>query len=126
MERLPSRALPRLPRIWLATRTPVLTGADVSASGSAVAARAVGLAGTLASRIASASYGAGVLEFRLRSGLVLLLGDAGDVKLKVAVAERVLPLLPAGSTFLDVSTPGRPVSGTGAPPTAVQRSSSRG
>ena len=64
--------------------------------------------------------------FHLRSGLELLLGDGGDIKLKVAVAERVLAVLPSGSTYLDVSVPGRPVSGFGSPsPTALQ-SSSRG
>jgi hypothetical protein len=64
--------------------------------------------------------------FHLRSGLELLLGDAGDVKLKLAVAERVLPVLPQGSTFLDVSIPGRPVSGTGSPTAPTPQTSSRG
>ena len=126
METLPARALPKLPRIWLSTQTPVRVGAEVSAAGAAVAARAVGLAGTFAPRVASASYVGGVLEFKLRSGLQLLLGDGGDIRLKVAVAERVLPLLPSGSTFLDVSSPGRPVSGTGSPLIVTQRSSGRG
>lgn len=126
MEALPARALPKLPRIWLSTRTPVRTGVDLTAAGTAVAARALGLAGSLAPRVASASYAGGALEFHLRSGLDLLLGDGGDIRLKVAVAEGVLPVLPAGSTFLDVSSPGRPVSGTGSPTLAVQASSSRG
>lgn len=126
MEALPARALPKLPRIWLSTRTPVRTGEELAAAGTAVAARALGLAGSLAPRVASASYAGGVLEFHLRSGLDLLLGDGGDIRLKVAVAEGVLPVLPAGSTFLDVSSPGRPVSGTGSPTQAVQASSSRG
>ena len=68
----------------------------------------------------------GALVFRLRSGLELLLGNGGDIKLKVAVAERVLAMLPAGSTFLDVSTPGRPVSGYGSPPSFAPPSSSGG
>jgi hypothetical protein len=67
-----------------------------------------------------------MLVFHLRSGLELLLGDASDVRLKAAVATRVLPLLPLGSTFLDVSIPGRPVSGTGSPPSLQPASSSRG
>ena len=53
--------------------------------------------------------------FHLRSGLELLLGDGTDVELKLAVAARVLTVLPPGSTFVDVSVPGRPVSGTGSP-----------
>jgi cell division protein FtsQ len=126
IERLPASALPALPRIWLSTHTPVRTGADLSASGTATAARALGLAGTFETRVGSASYTNSVLVFHLRSGLELLLGDAADVELKVAVADRVLLQLPPGSTFLDVSVPGRPVSGIGSPTIDTAKSSSRG
>jgi cell division protein FtsQ len=126
MQPLSSTAVPRLPRIWISTRTPVHLGAELTAAGSAVAAHAVGLAGSFAARVAVASYADGELIFQLRSGLELLLGDGGDIKLKVAVADRVLTMLPAGSTFLDVSSPGRPVSGYGSPPTSASQSSSRG
>ena len=123
MERLPATALPRLPRIWISTRTQVRIGSELTAAGAAIAAHAVGLAGAFAARVASASYTDGVLAFRLHRGLQVVLGDAGDIKLKVAVAERVLGMLPAGTMFLDVSVPGRAVSGTGSPPPT---SSSRG
>ena len=126
IEPLSSGAVPRLPRIWISTRTPVRTGAEVVGSGSSTAARAVGLSGAFAHRIASASYSDGALVFRLYSGLQVLLGDAGDIKLKAAVAERVLPRVAPGSTFLDVSMPGRPVAGTGSPTIAPPASSSRG
>ncbi len=126
MERLPATAVPRLPRIWISTRTPVRTGAGLTAAGAAPAARAVGLAGAFAARIDSASVTNGTLVFHLRSGLALLLGDGGDIKLKVAVASRVLAILPTGSTFLDVSSPGRPVSGIGSPPALPPASSTRG
>jgi len=126
MEPLSSTALPGLPRVWISTRTPVRLGADLTAAGAARAAHAVGLAGAFAPRVASASYAEGVLIFHLRSGLELLLGAGGDIKLKVAVAERVLGMLPAGSDFLDVGSPGRPVSGYGSPPSFAPASSSRG
>jgi cell division protein FtsQ len=126
MERLTSTAVPRLPRIWISTRTQVHAGAQITAAGAATAAHAVGLGGAFAARVDSASYTGGMLVFHLRSGLELLLGDASDVRLKAAVATRVLPLLPLGSTFLDVSIPGRPVSGTGSPPSLQPASSSRG
>jgi hypothetical protein len=126
MERLPSAALGKLPRIWISTHTQVRTGTDVAVAGAATAAHAVGLAGPFAARIASVSDTNGALVFHLRSGLELLLGNGGDVRLKVAVAERLLAVVPAGSTFLDVSSPGRAVSGTGSPLPAVPRSSSRG
>jgi cell division protein FtsQ len=126
MERLSATALPRLPRVWISTRTMVRLGAELTAAGSATAARAVGLAGGFATRVDSASYASGVLVFHLRSGLQLLLGDGSDIKLKVAVANRVLAMLPSGSTFLDVSSPGRPVSGYGSPPSFAPTTSSRG
>ena len=126
MARLPATAVPRLPRIWISTRTPVRIGAELTAAAGAAAAHAVGLAGPFAARIDSASKVNGTLVFHLRSGLALLLGDGGDIKLKVAVAARVLAILPAGTTFLDVSSPGRPVSGIGSPPSLAPESSSRG
>lgn len=126
MERLPSSAASKLPRIWISTRTPVQTGAEPTAAGAATAAHAAGLAGAFGARVDSVSYTDGLLIFHLRSGVELLLGGGNDVKLKVAVAERVLAILPPGSTYLDVSNPGRPVSGTGSPTSVLLQSSSRG
>jgi hypothetical protein len=104
----------------------VRTGAELTAAGAATVAHAVGLAGAFAARVAFASYSGGALIFHLHSGMELLLGDGGDIKLKVAVAQHVLAMVPAGSTFLDVSSPGRPVSGTGSPLPGAPASSSRG
>ena len=117
MHRLPLRAVPNLPRVWIGARTPVRIGSVLDVQGSAAAARAVGLAGTFAARVTSASYASGSVVFHLRSGLEVVLGDPTDIRLKVAVAERALQALPAGSTLLDVSVPGRPVSAIG--PAAV-------
>ena len=126
MERLPATAVPRLPRIWISTHTLVRTGAELTAAGAAATAHAVGLAGAFAARVDSASDRDGTLVFHLHSGFELLLGDSRDIKLKVAVAARALAILPTGSTFLDVSSPGRPVSGIGSPPSLLPESSSRG
>lgn len=126
MERLPALADRRLPRIWVSGHTPVAVGAELDTAGAAVAARAVGLSGAFAARVATASYTAGTLVFHLRSGLDLLLGDGGSVRLKVAVAEHTLAAVPSGSTFLDVSVPGRPVSGTGTPDSVGLQGSSGG
>jgi cell division protein FtsQ len=115
VERLPAHADAKLPRIWILTRTQVHTGSELASANAAGAARAVGRAGAFAARVATALYTEGALVFRLRSGFELVLGDAADIGLKVAVAERVLTMLPPGSTYLDVSTPGRPVSGTASP-----------
>jgi len=126
MESLPSTAAPSLPRIWLSTHTPVRTGVELAAAGAATATHAAGLAGAFGARVTSVSSTDGSVVFHLRSGLELLLGDPGDVKLKVAVASRLLPILPSGSTYLDVSIPGRPVSGYGSPLSVEPQSSSRG
>jgi cell division protein FtsQ len=126
MERLAATALPKLPRIWISTRTSVRTGTELTAAGAVTAAHAVGLAGAFAGRIGSASYTDGALVFHLRSGVEVLLGDGADIRLKVAVADQVLAVLPSGSTFVDVSNPGRPVSGIGAPASFSTQTSSRG
>jgi cell division protein FtsQ len=130
IERLPFHGLPRVPRVWVSSRTAVGIGDELTVADATTAAHAVGLSGRFAARVASASYTGGTVVFRLRSGLTVVLGDGGDIKLKVAVAARLLPKLPLGSTFLDVSIPGRPVSGTGSPlslsPSVTPASSSRG
>ena len=126
MERLPLQTDPALPRVWVPAHTPVLVGSTLGLTRARVAVRTLGLAGTFAPRIATATYTQGALVFHLRSGLQLLLGAPGDVKLKVAVAERALASLPSGSTFLDVSVPGRAVSGLGSPLAVATAGSSRG
>ena len=53
------------------------------------------------------------LTLVLRSGLELRLGDAGDLRLKLAVARRILLLQGAETSadYLDVTVPERPVVG---------------
>jgi cell division protein FtsQ len=125
IERLPLREDPKLPRVWVAGSTPVRIGAILSAATGA-AARAVALAGPFGFRVASATYAKGLLVFHLRSGLEVFLGDTADVGLKAAVAARALATLPAGSTYLDVSAPGRAVSGVGVPTAILLQGSGRG
>jgi len=49
----------------------------------------------------------------LRSGLELRLGDASDLKLKLAIARRVLAAVGGGrGSYVDVSVPERPVAST--------------
>ncbi|HKC77530.1 MAG TPA: FtsQ-type POTRA domain-containing protein, partial [Gaiellaceae bacterium] len=124
MQSLSSAADPRLPRVWVSGHTTVAVGAILAAAQTRVAVRAVGLAGAFGSRVGTATYSGGTLVFHLRSGLQLLLGSPNDVKLKVAVATRALAMVPSGSTFLDVSVPGRTVSGTGSPALPAPQASS--
>jgi cell division protein FtsQ len=125
IERLAPRADPKLPRVWIPGRTSVRIGATL-AGGTGAAARAVALAGPFATRVASATYANGLLVFHLRSGLEVLLADPVDIELKVGVAARALATLPSGSTYLDVSVPGRAVSGVGVPTAILLKGSGRG
>jgi len=125
---LSSRADPQLPRTWLGAGA--AKGVQIGeilplATGGAVT-RALGLAGGFRRHVSTASYAAGELVFHLRSGLELLLGAPTGVPLKVAVAARVLRLVPPGTRFVDVSVPGRPVSGTTISTTLSTQGSSGG
>lgn len=53
------------------------------------------------------------LTFLLASGIELRLGDLRAIRLKLTVAEQILPKLrgTGGYAYLDVSVPGRPVAG---------------
>jgi cell division protein FtsQ len=125
--RLAPHDRPKLPRIWVQSSTPLRPGMMLGPANGGAVARALGLAGAFAARVTAASYPGGVLLFRLRSGVELVLGAPTNIHLKIEVASRTLVLLQTGSTFLDVSVPGRPVSGTtrGGASLLVQ-SSSRG
>jgi cell division protein FtsQ len=108
------RRYPALPRIWLPHAAPVAVGQFVQPQGAGSAARALALAAgaRFPARIDTAAIVRQELVLRLHSGVELRLGEPADVRLKLAVARRALRGLPAGTTYLDVSVPGRPVAGT--------------
>lgn len=109
---VPPRARPSLPRVWIPRTTHVVVGGFLPANHAAAIARSLALAGRFPGRIVSARLTRDGLRFRLRSGLELRLGDPTDIRLKLAIATRALHVLPAGSTYLDLAVPGRPVAGT--------------
>ena len=100
-----------LPRLWEPASLRPVAGGFLAAGAGGVAARSVGLAARFPVRVRTASFAGGQLVFRLRTGLELRLGEATDIRLKLAVARRALHVLPADAAFLDVSVPGRPVAG---------------
>lgn len=110
--RVPRTKRPELARIWVGRDVPLSPGSLVDGD-LRVAVRAVApLAGSrFPGRVASVATGDAELTLRLRSGLELRLGQPADVELKLAVAGRILPLLPRGSGYLDLSVPDRPVAG---------------
>jgi cell division protein FtsQ len=114
MTRIPPRTYPGMPRIWVPRATEVLVGAFVDPDRAGSVARALALAAGVGfpARIATAAMAHGELVLHLRSGLELRLGEPTDVRLKLAVARRALRGLPAGTAYLDLSVPRRPVAGT--------------
>jgi cell division protein FtsQ len=109
--RIAPRTRALMPRIWVPAATPVQAGVFLSPALGGDAAPALALAQGFPVRIATATLVRGQLAFQLRSGVELRLGEPNDVRLKLAVARRALPLLPGGTTYLDVSQPDRPVAG---------------
>jgi cell division protein FtsQ len=101
------------PRLWLRKDVAVRLGGTLPAS-FAPATRALEAARDV--RLSAGVKGVrtidGELVLVLRRGPELRLGGATDLRLKLTVARRVLPLLEHDSAYLDVSVPERPVAGT--------------
>jgi cell division protein FtsQ len=113
--RVPRSKRPELARIWAAQDVPLEPGAIVDGDLRTAVGAVAPLAGVrFPGRVVSVVTEEDQLTLRLRTGLELRLGEPTHVDLKLAVAGRVLPLLPAGSGYLDLSVPDRPVAG---PPT---------
>ena len=106
---------PELARIWVGRDVALEPGSRVDGDLRVAVGAVAPLAGSrFPGRVASVATGDAELTLRLRSGLELRLGEPANVELKLAVAGRILPLLPRGSGYLDLSVPDRPVAG---PPT---------
>jgi cell division protein FtsQ len=108
---IPTGTERRYPRIWLPKGVSVRLGARLPASylpatQALAAARDVRLPGG----VKGLRTGAEGLTLVLRRGPEIRLGSATDVRLKLAVAARVIPLVEEGSVYIDVSVPERPVS----------------
>jgi cell division protein FtsQ len=111
LAKLDERPYPLLPRIWVAPTTDVAVNATLGGNG-AKAVRAVAPLAPLgvADGVRSVRANDYELTLILGSGRELRLGDAGDLRLKLAIARRVLPLT-TDATYVDVSVPERPVAG---------------
>lgn len=102
---------PRLPRLWVPRDVELERGTVVAGD---VAAGVLAVAPLTAARlpaVATVRTGKDGLTLALRSGLLLRLGEPASIRLKLAIAARVLPLLEPETAYLDVSVPDRPVSG---------------
>lgn len=113
MASLPHGARPRLPRIWIARGFAFTVGGLAPGSLHDSLAAVTPLRFTrFPAHVASVRAESDALTLLLRSGLEVRLGDASSVRLKLAVAAKVLPLVARDTRYLDVSVPERPVAGS--------------
>jgi cell division protein FtsQ len=109
----------RLPRIWIAQSTATFSVGSLVDPSLRPALEAVAplAAMRFPARVSSVTTSGNELTLVLRSGIEVRLGDMHDVALKLVVAANVLPLVSAGTRYVDVSVPERPVSGSAPPAT---------
>src|SRR5437868_4762036 len=106
-------AAPNLPRIWVARSVGVEVGmplADADAD-RAVHALAIVRGAGFGRRIAAVRATDRELTFVLAGGPEIRCGDATSLRLKLAVASRMLPLVQSTSGYVDVAVPARPIAG---------------
>jgi cell division protein FtsQ len=117
---LPAGKRRQFPAVWLTRSGDPAVGATITDRYGLRAVRALALAYRVRfdRRINVVRAHDHELTFLLASGLELRLGDLRAIRLKLAVAEQILPKLRAtgGYTYLDVSVPGRPVAGSNSQP----------
>ncbi len=112
---LPHPGLSRLPRVWVTRAEQVTVGAQLSAAPARAAAAAAPLRTfTLPLHVTTVLSDQHGLTLRGEDGFEVRLGDAGDLRLKLAIAGRILRTTGAatGTGYLDVSVPERPVLST--------------
>lgn len=114
---IPRGTLPTLPRIWLPSATELQEGAFLADAPGALAARSLtALVGSgFPDRISFVRALDGAITLGLRGGLEIQLGPPVDLRLKIAIARGILPLLAlpraGGPDYLDLTVPERPVAG---------------
>jgi cell division septal protein FtsQ len=114
MQQLRTPKLSSLPRVWVPKGTAITVGTTLPPADGGLAAGAL-------APIERHMFPTGVrfvrssgseLTLVLESGLEIRLGDIGDLRLKLAIARRILHAVGAGAStsgYLDVSVPERPV-----------------
>jgi cell division septal protein FtsQ len=112
---LPVHARPALPRIWLAHSGDPEVGAPITDRFGLRAVRTLALArlAHFRGRIRMVRAREHDLTLLLGSGLELRLGELRAIRLKLAIATRILPgiLAHGGYAYVDLSVPERPVAG---------------
>lgn len=110
---LPNARRSGLPRIWVKRSTPLTVGAPLPGRlGDAATTVSLVRGARLPRRVRSVRVGDDELAIQLGGGFEIRLGDVGDLRLKLAIARRILaqtgPDLRRPG-YIDVSVPERPV-----------------
>jgi hypothetical protein len=106
-----------LPRVWLPARTELEAGALLADDPGGLAARSLAafVGSGFPNRIAFVRALDGQITLGLRGGLEIRLGAPVDLRLKIAIAHGLLPMLAlpsaGGPDYLDIAVPERPVAG---------------
>lgn len=109
-------ARPSLPRVWIGQSVDVAPGDTLADESALRAVRVLSLASAeLPSRIRLPRVEGDETVLVLRSGLEIRLGREHELRLKLAVAARILPTLGTDTAYLDVAVPERPVAGSNTP-----------
>jgi cell division septal protein FtsQ len=110
---LTNSRLSHLPRIWVTKDAQVVVGQNLPAALAGAATALGALRGSsLPGGVRTIQVGRDELTLTLGGGVEVRLGDAGDVRLKLGIARRILRATGAatsGSGYVDVSVPERPV-----------------
>ena len=114
MRQLGTPKLSSLPRLWVPASTDVSVGETLAPKDGGLAAAALAplSPGTFPAPVRVVRERGTQLTLVLRSGLEVRLGGIGDLRLKLAIARRILQAVkadPSSTGYLDVSVPERPV-----------------
>jgi cell division protein FtsQ len=113
---LPHPHLSHMPRLWVWKAVDVQVGGALPPQLAAAATALAPLQGAaLPGGVSAVRVGKDELTLALGGGLEVRLGDTGDLRLKLAIARRILAQTHAatgGTGYLDVSVPLRPVLST--------------
>ncbi len=118
MRKLASPKRSNLPRAWLSKKVEVTVGETLPRLDGALAAAAVApiAKGAYPGHVRMVTATASSLTLVMRRGTQIRVGDIGNLRLKLAIAARVLHLAAkhesTSDVYVDVSVPGRPVLGS--------------
>lgn len=111
LRKLDRKPYPRLPRIWVPGSADIAVNSTLGGLGAkGVAAAALLRPLRLGGDVRQVRAQDDELTLVLGSGTELRLGDSGDLRLKLSIAKRLIPLT-MGARYVDVSVPERPVAG---------------